>query len=179
MSSASQVVISCLLICIEIGILTFTLIKEPANSMLDYPTWNQVFLICNTTSLGISAPMGFDYFLIAMCTLYAVKTRNVPENFNVRIRIFLCVVFISLILCFNINTSLHLYHLHISNQEAKFIGFTMYTTIVIWYGRDLECIYLHFFLIKNFSELQGRFFSYLLRLKHQSDLIVSLYIIIR
>lgn len=100
MSSASQVVISCLLICIEIGILTFTLIKEPADSMLDYPTWNQVILICNTTSLGISAPMGFDYFLIAMCTLYAVKTRNVPENFN----------------------------------EAKFIGFTMYTTIVIWYA---------------------------------------------
>lgn len=33
-----------------------------------------------------------------MCTLYAFKTRNVPENFN----------------------------------EAKFIGFTMYTTIVIW-----------------------------------------------
>ena len=58
-----------------------------------------MLLVCNTTSLGISGPMGFDYFLIAMCTLYAVKTRNVPENFN----------------------------------EAKFIGFTMYTTIVIWY----------------------------------------------
>lgn len=33
-----------------------------------------------------------------MCTWYAFKTRNVPENFN----------------------------------EAKFIGFTMYTTLVIW-----------------------------------------------
>lgn len=33
-----------------------------------------------------------------MCTVYAFKTRNVPENFN----------------------------------EAKFIGFTMYTTLVIW-----------------------------------------------
>lgn len=43
-------------------------------------------------------PLGFDFFLIAMCTLYAIKTRNVPENFN----------------------------------EAKFIGFTMYTTLVIW-----------------------------------------------
>lgn len=45
-----------------------------------------------------TAPLGFDFFLIAMCTLYAFKTRNVPENFN----------------------------------EAKFIGFTMYTTLVIW-----------------------------------------------
>ncbi|KPM05105.1 metabotropic glutamate receptor 1-like protein 1, partial [Sarcoptes scabiei] len=46
----------------------------------------------------ISAPLGFDFVLIGFCTLYAIKTRNVPENFN----------------------------------EAKFIGFTMYTTLVIW-----------------------------------------------
>jgi len=43
-------------------------------------------------------PLAFDFFLILMCTWYAFKTRNVPENFN----------------------------------EAKFIGFTMYTTLVIW-----------------------------------------------
>ena len=36
--------------------------------------------------------------LITVCTVYAVKTRKVPENFN----------------------------------EAKFIGFTMYTTCIIW-----------------------------------------------
>ena len=36
--------------------------------------------------------------LITVCTIYAVKTRKVPENFN----------------------------------EAKFIGFTMYTTCIIW-----------------------------------------------
>ena len=47
---------------------------------------------------GLMAPLGFDFFLIGMCTVYAVKTRNLPENFN----------------------------------EAKFIGFAMYTTCVIW-----------------------------------------------
>lgn len=61
-----------------------------------------IFEFCFDCSLswssGITAPLGFDFFLIAMCTVYAVKTRNVPENFN----------------------------------EAKFIGFTMYTTLVIW-----------------------------------------------
>lgn len=36
--------------------------------------------------------------LITTCTIYAIKTRKIPENFN----------------------------------ESKFIGFTMYTTIVIW-----------------------------------------------
>lgn len=37
-------------------------------------------------------------FLITTCTVYAVKTRKIPENFN----------------------------------ESKFIGFTMYTTCIIW-----------------------------------------------
>ena len=40
----------------------------------------------------------YNMLLITVCTVYAIKTRKVPENFN----------------------------------EAKFIGFTMYTTCVIW-----------------------------------------------
>lgn len=44
------------------------------------------------------SPLSFDFFLILLCTLFTVKTRNVPENFS----------------------------------EAKFIGFAMYTTCVIW-----------------------------------------------
>lgn len=98
MSSSAQVVISFIIICIEGGITAGMLILEPADSKLDHPALDKVNLICNTTPLGIIAPLGFDFFLILMCTVYAVKTRNVPENFN----------------------------------EAKFIGFTMYTTLVIW-----------------------------------------------
>lgn len=98
MSATAQVVITCMLISIEVGIIVFALLWEPADWKLHYPSLNRVVLVCNTTSLGVIAPLGFDFFLIAMCTLYAVKTRNVPENFN----------------------------------EAKFIGFTMYTTCVIW-----------------------------------------------
>lgn len=56
------------------------------------------FFPLSLINIGISAPLGFDFVLIGFCTLYAIKTRNVPENFN----------------------------------EAKFIGFTMYTTLVIW-----------------------------------------------
>jgi len=48
--------------------------------------------------VGLLMSFGVDLLLIGMCTLYAFKTRNLPENFN----------------------------------EAKFIGFTMYTTCVIW-----------------------------------------------
>ncbi|CAN8017892.1 unnamed protein product, partial [Ixodes persulcatus] len=98
LSPGSQVVITWLLISVEAAIIGAMVVLEPPDYMFAYPALDRVKLICNTTTLGIIAPLGFDFFLIAMCTVYAVKTRNVPENFN----------------------------------EAKFIGFTMYTTLVIW-----------------------------------------------
>ncbi|XP_076445848.1 LOW QUALITY PROTEIN: metabotropic glutamate receptor 5-like [Babylonia areolata] len=100
MSATAQVVITGIIIGIECLILSAMLVIEPANSKLDYTIPRRVRLVCNTSTLGIIVPLGFDLFLIFMCTLYAVKTRNLPENFN----------------------------------EAKFIGFTMYTTCVIWLG---------------------------------------------
>ncbi|KAJ8911078.1 hypothetical protein NQ315_015250, partial [Exocentrus adspersus] len=93
MSAAAQVVITLFLVAIEVFI---------AGK-------------CNTTPEGVVVPLSFDFFLILLCTLYAVKTRNVPENFN----------------------------------EAKFIGFAMYTTCVIWiafvpiyFGSDSKVITL-------------------------------------
>ncbi|VDM82369.1 unnamed protein product, partial [Strongylus vulgaris] len=55
-------------------------------------------LVCTTSSGSFLTPFMWNLFLISLCTLYAVKTRNLPENFN----------------------------------EAKFIGFTMYCTLVVW-----------------------------------------------
>ncbi|XP_064106613.1 uncharacterized protein LOC135215628 [Macrobrachium nipponense] len=98
MSATAQVVITCILISIEAGIITTMLILDRPDVMHIYPKIDEVHLVCNTSPRGIIAPMGWDFFLIAMCTVYAIKTRNLPENFN----------------------------------EAKFIGFSMYTTCVIW-----------------------------------------------
>jgi hypothetical protein len=81
-----------------VGVSVTMLFLEPAAPTLLFPTLDRVVLACNTTPLGVVAPLAFDFLLIALCTLYAFKTRNVPENFN----------------------------------EAKFIGFAMYTTCVIW-----------------------------------------------
>ena len=63
-----------------------------------YPAPGTARLECKMTIYGILGPLGFDFLLIALCTFYAVNTRNVPANFN----------------------------------EAKYIGFAMYTTCVIW-----------------------------------------------
>ncbi|XP_071113517.1 metabotropic glutamate receptor 1-like [Haliotis cracherodii] len=99
MSASAQVVITGIVIGVECAVITVMLIVEPADAHLEYPN-ERVRLVCNTSTLGVIVPLGFDVFLIFMCTLYAIKTRNLPENFN----------------------------------EAKFIGFTMYTTCVIWLG---------------------------------------------
>ncbi|XP_059166231.1 metabotropic glutamate receptor 5-like [Physella acuta] len=100
MSATAQVVITGMIIGIESAVIIGMLVYEPANSTLDFPTVRKVRLICDTSTLGIVVPLGFDLVLILLCTIYAVKTRNLPENFN----------------------------------EAKFIGFTMYSTCVIWLG---------------------------------------------
>ncbi|XP_031350453.1 metabotropic glutamate receptor 1-like [Photinus pyralis] len=97
MSATAQIIITCFLIGIEVFISIGMLMYQEASSTHTYhPT--RTVLECNTTPEGVVVPLAFDFLLIFFCTVYAVKTRNVPENFN----------------------------------EAKFIGFAMYTTCVIW-----------------------------------------------
>ncbi|XP_050297132.1 metabotropic glutamate receptor 5-like isoform X2 [Anthonomus grandis grandis] len=97
MSTTAQVLIVMFLISIEIiisGAMLF--IQKPDVTYFYLP--NKTLLECDISPEAIIVPLSFDFFLILLCTVYAVKTRNVPENFN----------------------------------EAKFIGFAMYTTCVIW-----------------------------------------------
>nr|XP_029711039.1 metabotropic glutamate receptor 1-like [Aedes albopictus] len=98
MSAAAQLVITGMLISVEIAIAVFMLVLESPSTEHQYPTRQRTVLACNTSREGILVPLAFIFLLIILCTLYAWKTRNVPENFN----------------------------------EAKFIGFAMYTTCVIW-----------------------------------------------
>jgi len=59
-----------------------------------------VAIIATTKDQWFLLSLVYNMFLIVVCTVYAVKTRKIPENFN----------------------------------ESKHIGFTMYTTCVIWLG---------------------------------------------
>lgn len=58
----------------------------------------QVILKCKIQDMSFLFSQLYNMVLITICTVYAVKTRKIPENFN----------------------------------ESKFIGFTMYTTCIIW-----------------------------------------------
>ncbi|XP_031783306.1 metabotropic glutamate receptor 1 isoform X1 [Nasonia vitripennis] len=98
MSATAQIMITCILITIEVAVAATMLMMEPAMPIRVHPARDRTVLTCATTPRAVLSPLAFDALLIGLCTLYAIKTRNVPENFN----------------------------------EAKFIGFAMYTTCVIW-----------------------------------------------
>ncbi|KAK1800171.1 hypothetical protein P4O66_000224 [Electrophorus voltai] len=82
MSACAQLVIAFILILLQLGIIVALFIMEPPQVIYDYPSIREVHLICNTTTLGVVAPLGYNGLLILSCTFYAFKTRNVPANFN-------------------------------------------------------------------------------------------------
>ncbi|XP_064414010.1 metabotropic glutamate receptor 5b isoform X2 [Latimeria chalumnae] len=82
MSACAQLVIASILICLQLSIIIALFIVEPPAVVYDYPSIREVYLICNTTNLGVVAPLGYNGLLILSCTFYAFKTRNVPANFN-------------------------------------------------------------------------------------------------
>ncbi|CAL1570275.1 unnamed protein product [Knipowitschia caucasica] len=82
MSACAQLIIAFLLILLQLGIIVALFLMEPPQVIHDHPSIRQVNLICNTTNLGVVAPLGYNGLLILSCTFYAFKTRNVPANFN-------------------------------------------------------------------------------------------------
>uniref|UniRef100_A0A8C7Z2R5 Glutamate metabotropic receptor 7 n=1 Tax=Oryzias sinensis TaxID=183150 RepID=A0A8C7Z2R5_9TELE len=104
-SPTSQLAITFSLISVQLlGVLIWFGV-DPPNTIIDYgeqrtinPDLARGVLKCDITDLQIICSLGYSILLMVTCTVYAIKTRGVPENFN----------------------------------EAKPIGFTMYTTCIVW-----------------------------------------------
>ncbi|XP_068013855.1 metabotropic glutamate receptor 7 isoform X2 [Melanerpes formicivorus] len=104
-SPSSQLAIASSLISVQLlGVLVWFAV-DPPNIVVDYdeqktlnPEQARGVLKCDITDLQIICSLGYSILLMVTCTVYAIKTRGVPENFN----------------------------------EAKPIGFTMYTTCIVW-----------------------------------------------
>ncbi len=62
------------------------------------PEYARGILKCDMSDLSLIGCLSYSMALMVTCTVYAIKSRGVPETFN----------------------------------EAKPIGFTMYTTCIIW-----------------------------------------------
>nr|XP_034175458.1 metabotropic glutamate receptor [Osmia lignaria]XP_034175459.1 metabotropic glutamate receptor [Osmia lignaria] len=97
-SPTSQVCIAAALIALQIVLTLVWMIIEPPGTRFFYPDRKQVILKCNIQDMSFLFSQLYNALLILISTVYAVKTRKIPENFN----------------------------------ESKFIGFTMYTTCIIW-----------------------------------------------
>ncbi|CAB3410303.1 unnamed protein product [Caenorhabditis bovis] len=97
-SPISQVIMTSMLAGVQLFGSVIWLFVVPPGSRHHYPTRADVVLTCNVPDHHFLYSLAYDAFLIVLCTVYAVKTRKVPENFN----------------------------------ETKFIGFSMYTTCVVW-----------------------------------------------
>uniref|UniRef100_A0A8B9EQ79 Glutamate metabotropic receptor 4 n=1 Tax=Anser cygnoides TaxID=8845 RepID=A0A8B9EQ79_ANSCY len=104
-SPASQLVITFSLISLQLVGVCIWFIVVPSHSVIDYedqrttnPHFARGILKCDISDLSLICLLGYSMLLMVTCTVYAIKTRGVPETFN----------------------------------EAKPIGFTMYTTCIVW-----------------------------------------------
>ena len=55
---------------------------EPPGTRMAYPQRDQTSLKCKMEDSSFLISQIFNVTLIAVCTVYAVKTRKIPENFN-------------------------------------------------------------------------------------------------
>ncbi|XP_049422728.1 glutamate receptor, metabotropic 8a isoform X1 [Epinephelus fuscoguttatus] len=104
-SPASQLVITFSLISVQLLGVFLWFAVDPPHTVVDYgeqrtqdPMSARGVLKCDISDLSLICSLGYSILLMVTCTVYAIKTRGVPETFN----------------------------------EAKPIGFTMYTTCIIW-----------------------------------------------
>ncbi|KAF7210290.1 metabotropic glutamate receptor 4 isoform X2 [Nothobranchius furzeri] len=104
-SPASQLVITFSLISVQLLGVCIWFGVDPSQATIDYedqrtanPKTARGVLKCDISDLSLICLLGYSMLLMVTCTVYAIKTRGVPETFN----------------------------------EAKPIGFTMYTTCIVW-----------------------------------------------
>uniref|UniRef100_A0AAQ5YPT0 G-protein coupled receptors family 3 profile domain-containing protein n=1 Tax=Amphiprion ocellaris TaxID=80972 RepID=A0AAQ5YPT0_AMPOC len=104
-SPASQLVITFSLISVQLLGVCIWFGVDPSQAIIDYedqrtanPEMSRGVLKCDISDLSLICLLGYSMLLMVTCTVYAIKTRGVPETFN----------------------------------EAKPIGFTMYTTCIVW-----------------------------------------------
>ncbi|XP_067205710.1 metabotropic glutamate receptor 8-like isoform X2 [Linepithema humile] len=97
-SPKSQVVIAIGITAVQlVGTIVWLMIEPPDTTEI-HPYPLSAVLTCRVSTFSLMMSLVYNMFLILMCTLYAFKTRKIPEDFN----------------------------------EAKYIGFTMYSTCIVW-----------------------------------------------
>ncbi|KAI4875057.1 hypothetical protein NFI96_010053 [Prochilodus magdalenae] len=104
-SPTSQLIITFILISVQLLSIFIWFGVVPPHTIIDFeeqrppnPELARGILKCDMSDLSLIGCLSYSMVLMVTCTIYAIKSRGVPETFN----------------------------------EAKPIGFTMYTTCIIW-----------------------------------------------
>ncbi|KAK2193633.1 hypothetical protein NP493_11g14008 [Ridgeia piscesae] len=90
----AQLVIASLIIGVEVVIIVVTTAIAPPKVQLRMPVRTEQFveLLCHVSHASFLPPLVYNMLLIVMCSVYAVKTRRLPDNFNESKLIFLLVL---------------------------------------------------------------------------------------
>ncbi|CAH8458728.1 unnamed protein product [Heterobilharzia americana] len=97
-SPRSQLAIAGSLIALQLSLSAIWFGFDSPDTRIDEIRPGYLVLRCAMKDKSFLISLAYNMILIIVCTAYAIKTRQIPENFN----------------------------------ESKFIGFTMYTTCIIW-----------------------------------------------
>ncbi|KAI3384824.1 hypothetical protein SNEBB_009077 [Seison nebaliae] len=83
-SPKSQVIICILLVAIQVVLSIVWLIVSPPSTRNSYEKNKYPYgvLKCNVKETSFLLSLSYNVILIFICTIYAIKTRRVPENFN-------------------------------------------------------------------------------------------------
>uniref|UniRef100_A0A915DBE3 G-protein coupled receptors family 3 profile domain-containing protein n=1 Tax=Ditylenchus dipsaci TaxID=166011 RepID=A0A915DBE3_9BILA len=81
-SPPAQVGICGLIVSIQLVGSLVWLVVDPPDTAIQYPTRIEAVLTCKATASHLLVSLAFNMLLIVLCTVYAFKTRKIPENFN-------------------------------------------------------------------------------------------------
>ena len=81
-SSASQIFITALLVAVQVVIAVIWLVAERPTVTFVYGTFTTELKCGESPYIGLSITLGYSFILLVVTTYFAIRTRNVPQNFN-------------------------------------------------------------------------------------------------
>ena len=81
-SPRSQLIICFCLVSVQVIAAITWLGMDFPDTKIVFPDRETALLRCRTTNVAIVLSLLYNMILILMCTVYALKTRKIPENFN-------------------------------------------------------------------------------------------------
>lgn len=110
-TASAQIVILCGLVFVECALATIGLYNDaPRIVPVEQNKKTEVFFLCKVPLFDIITSYAYNFVLVAVCTLYAVKTRHIPACFNEArylgfVMYITCIIWLSFIPLYSVDIS--------------------------------------------------------------------------